>query len=83
MARTKTPRTISKTNGDSANTKPEVKKTSSGNGDTAAQISLLEEQIRFRAYELFEQRGKTHGHAHEDWIRAEAEVRSRSGGRTA
>jgi hypothetical protein len=36
----------------------------------AAAISL-EEQIRTLAYELFEQRGREHGHDVEDWIQAE------------
>ena len=83
MARAKTARTTTKTNGDS-NSQPEIKRASisSINPDGAAHQALLEEQIRSRAYQLFEQRGKTHGHAHEDWIRAEAEVRSR-GSRTA
>jgi Protein of unknown function (DUF2934) len=34
----------------------------------------LEEQINRRAYELYEQRGKEHGHADEDWLRAEKEI---------
>ena len=32
------------------------------------------EQIRARAYELFEQRGGESGHDVEDWLQAEAEV---------
>jgi len=34
----------------------------------------LEERIRFRAYELYEQRGKEHGHDLEDWLQALSEV---------
>lgn len=34
----------------------------------------LLEQIRIRAYELFEQRGREEGHEVEDWLKAEAEV---------
>lgn len=34
----------------------------------------IEEEIRIRAYELFEQRGRKEGHHDEDWARAEAEV---------
>jgi hypothetical protein len=34
----------------------------------------LEEAIRVRAYELYEQRGRTHGHDVEDWFRAQAEI---------
>lgn len=32
------------------------------------------EQIRARAYELFEQRGGEQGHDLEDWLQAEAEI---------
>ena len=34
----------------------------------------LEEQIRRRAYELYEQRGRLDGYALNDWLQAEAEV---------
>lgn len=34
----------------------------------------IEEEIRVRAYELFEQRGRLEGFQDEDWARAEAEV---------
>jgi hypothetical protein len=34
----------------------------------------LEEQIRLRAYKLYEQRGREDGHDLEDWLRAESEV---------
>jgi hypothetical protein len=37
----------------------------------------LEVEIRRRAYELYEQRGYTPGHEHEDWLVAEQEVLSR------
>lgn len=32
------------------------------------------EQIRARAHELFEQRGREEGHDLDDWLQAEAEV---------
>jgi len=32
-----------------------------------------EEQIRTRAYELYEARGREDGHEQEDWLEAEAE----------
>ncbi len=41
----------------------------------------LEEVIRVRAYQLFEERGRQHGHAQEDWLRAEQEVLRQSSGR--
>jgi hypothetical protein len=34
----------------------------------------LESEIRRRAYELYERRGCTPGHEHEDWLMAEREV---------
>jgi len=34
----------------------------------------LEQRIRLRAYELFEQRGRQDGHAWDDWLQAESEV---------
>jgi Protein of unknown function (DUF2934) len=37
--------------------------------------AILEEQIRQRAYRFFEERGCQHGHAVEDWLRAEREIR--------
>jgi DUF2934 family protein len=40
----------------------------------AAGAQNLEEQIRRRAYELYERRGREHGHDLEDWVRARAEI---------
>lgn len=34
----------------------------------------LEEQIRYRAYQLYEQRGNADGYELEDWLQAEAEI---------
>jgi hypothetical protein len=34
----------------------------------------LEEVIRLRAYKIYEQRGREHGHDLDDWLMAEAEV---------
>jgi hypothetical protein len=34
----------------------------------------LQEQIRHRAYELYEQRGRDEGHELDDWLQAESEV---------
>ena len=38
----------------------------------------LEEDIRMRAYELFEARGREEGHELDDWLRAEAEKTGRT-----
>ena len=35
---------------------------------------IIEERIRARAYELFEERGRAEGHDWEDWFRAEKEI---------
>jgi len=37
----------------------------------------MEEEIRRRAYELYEERGRLHGFEQEDWARAEQEVRNK------
>ena len=34
----------------------------------------LQEQIRLRAYQLYEQRGSEHGRDLDDWLQAESEV---------
>lgn len=36
----------------------------------------LHEQIRRRAYELYEQRGRVDGHDLDDWLESESEVMS-------
>jgi hypothetical protein len=42
---------------------------------TAGSTSDLQEQIRRRAYELYEERGRENGHDLADWLQAESEVR--------
>ena len=39
------------------------------------QEQVVQEQIKVRAYQLYEQRGKIDGHELEDWLQAEAELR--------
>jgi hypothetical protein len=70
MAKAKTPRKTT-TNVTPIDSKPiqETKRTTVHNGN-------LEDVIRQRAYELYLHRGSGHGLAHEDWFRAEAEVRA-------
>ncbi len=52
-----------------------------GNGslpDTSTTVHPgIEEEIRRRAYELYEERGGHHGRHDEDWSRAETEILSR------
>ena len=54
---------------------PNIKKTSTI-GRTAAE-ETGEEQIRRRAYELYEARGRGNGHDLDDWLEAEAEITGR------
>jgi hypothetical protein len=35
----------------------------------------IEQQIQQRAYELYEQRGRTGGHELDDWLQAECEIK--------
>ncbi len=37
-------------------------------------LTEVEEQIRTRAYQFYEERGREPGHEVEDWLRAEAEI---------
>ncbi len=41
---------------------------------TTQATSELQEQIRLRAYELYQQRGRDDGHELDDWLQAESEV---------
>lgn len=43
----------------------------------------LEEDVRRRAYEIYEERGGQHGLDQDDWYRAEQEVAARYGRRSA
>jgi len=43
----------------------------------------LEDEIRCRAYELYEQRGGEHGNDVEDWLRAEEQITQRRSRRVA
>jgi hypothetical protein len=38
-----------------------------------------EEEVRSRAYRLYEERGREDGHALDDWLQADEEVPSRDG----
>lgn len=42
--------------------------------DTGLHTPGLEEQIRTRAYEIYEQRGRDEAHDIDDWLQAEAEL---------
>lgn len=44
----------------------------------AATGENVTEQIRRRAYQLYEERGREDGHAEQDWLQAEAEILARN-----
>jgi hypothetical protein len=74
MAKVRTPRTL----------KPKAEKkvlqmpdNANGNGNAVHAPVDMESEIRLRAYQLFEQRGCTHGQDAEDWFAAEREVLAR------
>jgi hypothetical protein len=52
-------------------------KTSSPSGKAGPE-AIVEEQIRCRAYQLYEQRSREDGHDLEDWLRAKAEITVKS-----
>jgi hypothetical protein len=52
-------------------------------GQLDADFYELQERIRFRAYELYEQRERRDGHALDDWLQAEAEFTRRQDLRAA
>jgi hypothetical protein len=41
----------------------------------------IEAAIRARAYQIYEERGRTDGLAHEDWVRAEREILAQQQGK--
>ena len=44
--------------------------------DSGSQLSI-EDAIRVRAHQLFEQHGSEHGHDLDDWLQAESEMTSK------
>ena len=64
----------------SKNPRPATRKTTAkkpaANGTSSNGTPDLSELIRQRAYELYLERGSEDGHAAEDWLRAEEEVRA-------
>jgi hypothetical protein len=45
---------------------------------TIEHTNELQEQIRRRAYELYEQRGRDDGHELDDWLQAESEAQPKA-----
>jgi hypothetical protein len=50
---------------------------------SADSATSLQDIIRFRAYELYQQRGGEEGHAVEDWLQAEEDISQNWGSRKA
>lgn len=71
MAKAKTAR-----NGSKKNNSTEGLQTAGENKANVIPINL-EDEIRRRAYEIYEERGSIPGDEHEDWLRAEREVLAR------
>lgn len=46
--------------------------------DASAVLTNVDEQIRARAYEIYQERGGTDGLDKDDWLRAEAEIRRKA-----
>ncbi len=45
--------------------------------DPEQAFPITEDELRFRAYLIFEQRGRIDGRALDDWLAAEAEIHSK------
>ena len=75
----KTPGTPRRTTSKTSTTKTAstVTPISQGNGAPSSLPEDLQEQIRARAYELYEARGRQEGFHDQDWAQAESEVLSR------
>src|SRR5687767_8948906 len=53
---------------------------SEGRAATRANHGPTQNQIRLRAFQIYEARGGTRGHADEDWAQAERELRRNAAG---
>lgn len=60
--------------------KPEqaVQSDLAGNNGGKQAINIVDDDVRRRAYEIWEQRGRQHGKDADDWFRAESEIRGKS-----
>ena len=89
MAKAKTPRSTSKTNGgtvpvdgnpvvhpENVSEIKEVRKVAAEARPNVVPINL-DDEIRRRAYELWEQHGRESGHENEHWLLAEREILAR------
>lgn len=64
---------------ETVNPQQTLQATPSGNNNGGIHaVSMSDEEIRRRAYEIWEQRGRQHGRDADDWFRAESEIRGKS-----
>ncbi len=77
MPRAKTPR-----NGNAAKNVTPINKRVAKQAKSES-VANLDEEIRRRAYEIYEQRGNKPGSEHDDWLLAEREVLARHNQQTA
>lgn len=76
--------TASKTTGSKAtgSRKTEVKKSASKTPKAATGIAIVkpvsQEEVALLAHRFWTERGYKHGHHHEDWLRAERELRGKA-----
>ena len=78
MPRAKSPR-----NGDATRKITPITQGITQESRKASAAVTLEDEIRIRAYELYEQRGRMTGYEHEDWLHAEREILARRSQQTA
>lgn len=77
------PRAKSPQNGNTAKNVTPINKRIAKQAKSDSVPMNLDEEIRNRAYELYQQRGASPGSEHEDWLLAEREVRARHSQQTA
>ena len=70
-------KTIAETISNKANAEPIKFEPKKAENRTNVVPINVEEEIRTRAYELYEKRGRISGHEHEDWRTAEEEIMRR------
>ncbi len=84
MATVKRIRTTKSNNNKKAGNTPEaIEAVKTDVAKVMTQAVNIQDAIRNRAYELFEERGYQHGYDRDDWLRAESEVLARFGARIA
>ena len=66
---------VSTSNAPAKTRKPATKKTTLA---TVTEISVSQEQVAELAHRFFAERGYQHGHAEEDWYRAEQALRKKA-----